>query len=396
MISIISKTGQSGSTSKLLLKLYSLSFMRSSTENLNIAIVHDWITSVAGGERVVLELHKLFPKAPIFTSIFDLEKAKLFDGLDVRPSFLQKFPFLHGKREFLTPFTPFAFEQFDLSAYDLVISSSSMAAKGVITKPGTIHVCYCHTPSRYLWEPEVDPRAVSGRFSRLRQHIVHKLRIWDRLAADRVDYFIANSRYIANRIKKYYRRDSTVIYPPVCVERFQPASPDNIKDYFLFVSRLIDYKRCDLVIETFNELGLPLKIIGRGPLKESLVYQAKGNIEFLGYLKDEDMKKYYAEAKAFVFAAEEDFGIVPVEAMASGRPVIAFSKGGASESVIDGVTGILFDEQTKESLSKAVARFQESSFDPIKIRDHAERFSSQRFQKEFLEELDRVLVKRFE
>lgn len=363
--------------------------MKHSLEKSNTALVHDWITNVAGGERVVLALHDLFPDAPIYTSVFDPIGAKPFAQLDVRPSFLQKFSFLRGKREFLTPFTPFAFEQHDLSSFNLVISSSSMSAKGVITKPETLHVCYCHTPSRYLWEPQIDPRAVRGRFSWLRKKVVHSMRMWDRLAADRVDFFIANSKYIANRIKKYYKRDSVVIYPPVNVEKFQPTEQKNIKDYYLFVSRLIDYKRCDLVVETFNKLGLPLKVIGRGPEKEKLVKVAKPNIEFLGYLSDDDMKKYYAEAKAFIFPAEEDFGIVPVEAMASGRPVIAFAKGGASESVIDGKTGILFDAQTPESLAEAVNKAQEKEFDSKLIRAHAEGFSEDRFKREILETLDR-------
>ena len=365
--------------------------MKFSLENLNIALVHDWLTSHAGGERVLLEMSEIFPKAPIFTSVFDPKGACPFKNKDVRPSFLQKFPLLKSKRELLVPLTPFAFEQIDLSKFDLILSSCSMASKGVLSKPGSIQICYCHTPSRYLWEPEVDSRARSGFFSSLRQNTAHKMRIWDRVAADRVDYFFANSKYVAGRIKKYYKRDSIVIYPPVDVEAYEPVNKSDIKDYFLFVSRLVRYKKCDLVIDAFNDLGLPLKIIGQGPDKKYLQKKAKGNIEFLGYLSNEEVKKYYQEAKAFVFAAEEDFGIVPVEAMACGRPVIAYSGGGVKESVVDGVTGVLFDEQTPQCLIEAINNFDPDKFDPVKVRNHAKKFSKEVFKKKYLEAIEKIL-----
>jgi glycosyltransferase involved in cell wall biosynthesis len=365
--------------------------MKSSTENLNIALVHEWITNVAGAERVLLSLKELFPQAPIYTAVFDPEKAKPFKAFDVRTSFLQKLPLMKSKRELLIPLTPFAFEQFDLSGYDVVISSTTVAAKGVITKPDTIHISYCHTPPRYLWEPDTDPRARKGKFSWLREATIHKMRLWDRVAADRVDEFIANSKYVAKRIKKYYGRDAVVIYPGVDTEKFTVGDPAEVKDYYLFVSRLVDYKRCDIVVEAFNKLKLPLKVIGRGPEREKLVKMAGDNIEFLGFLSDEDMKKYYREAKAFIFAAEEDFGIVPVEAMACGRPVIAFGKGGATESVVEGVTGTFFPEQTAESLITAVKSFNPAKFDPLAIRKHAEKFSVARFKKEILEYVENII-----
>jgi len=365
--------------------------MKSSTENLNIALVHEWITNVAGAERVLLQMHELFPKAPIYTAVFDAEKAKPFSDLDIRTSFLQNLPFMKTKREALVPFAPFAFEQFDLSAYDLVISNTTVAAKGIITKPSTIHISYCHTPPRYLWEPDVDQRASKGKLNWLRQSTIHKMRIWDRVAADRVDYFIANSKYVAKRIKKYYGRDATVIYPGVDVDKFTAGKLDDVKDYFLFVSRLVDYKRCDIVIEAFNKLKLPLKIIGRGPEKNKLMKMADSNIEFLGFLSDNDMKKYYREAKAFIFAAEEDFGIVPVEAMASGRPVIAFGKGGTTESVVDGVSGMFFHEQTAESLVEAITKFDVKKYDSNIIRKHAEKFSVPRFKQELTDYIEHVL-----
>lgn len=367
--------------------------MKSSLENLNIALVHDWLTNHAGGERVLLEMSDLFPKAPIFTSVFDPKGAAPFKNKDVRPSFLQRLPLLKSKRELLVPLTPFAFEQINLSKYELILSSCSMASKGVLSKPGAIQICYCHTPSRYLWEPEVDSRAKSGFFSGLRQSTAHKMRIWDRVAADRVDYFLANSKYVAARIKKYYQRDSIVVYPPVDINAYKPGKKSEVKDYFLFVSRLVRYKKCDLVIDAFNDLDLPLKIIGRGPDKKYLQKKAKNNIEFLGYLSNDEIKKYYQEAKAFVFAAEEDFGIVPVEAMACGRPVIAYNGGGVKESVIDGVTGVLFDEQTPQCLIDTIKNFDSKKFDPTRTRNQAEKFSKEVFKKKYLEAIEAILRK---
>lgn len=365
--------------------------MKSSLENMNIALVHDWITNVAGAERVMLVLKDLFPEAPIFTSVFDKEAAKPFAKYDIRTSFLQKIPLMKKKRELLIPFTPLAFEQFDLSKYDLVISSSTMAAKGIITKPNTKHICYCHTPPRYIWEPSVDPRAKAGKLQFIRKNISHNMRIWDEVAAARVDAFIANSNYIKDRIAKYYRRDAAVVYPPVDVDRFKPAGKTKIKEYFLCVGRLVDYKRYDIVIKAFNDLKLPLKIIGQGPEKKHLQKMAKKNIEFLGFISDAQIKKCYSEARAFVFAAEEDFGIVPVEAMASGRPVIAYGVGGAAETVIDGVTGAKFFEQTPQCLIEAVRKFDHTKYDSEKIRQHAEKFSTERFKKEFIDTINRLI-----
>ncbi len=365
--------------------------MKHLAENQNIALVHEWLTNVAGSERVLLALKEIYKDAPIFTSVFEPKKSPPFQAFNVTTSFLQKIPFMKSKRELLIPFTPFAFEQFNLSKYNLVISNTSMAAKGVITKPECIHISYCNTPPRYLWEMNVDPRASKGRFSFLRKNIIHKMRLWDRVAADRVDYFLANSKYIANRIKKYYKRDSIVVYPPVNVENFYVAEKKDIKDYYLFVSRLINYKKCDLVIDAFNDLKLPLKIIGTGPDEQLLKKRAKSNIEFLGFISDESMKKYYAEAKAFIFPAEEDFGIVPVEAMSAGRPVIAFQNGGAAETVVEGVTGTFFAEQTPQCLIDAVKNFDPEKFNSETIRRHAEKFSLERFKKEFKETVENII-----
>lgn len=365
--------------------------MKQSLEKLNIAITHDWITNVAGAERVLLAILELFPKSPVYTAVFDKEKAKPFLKYDIRTSFLQKIPLIRGKKELLIPFAPFAFEQFDLSEYDIVISSSTFASKGVITRPGTINICYCNTPPRYIWETEIDPRGSGGSFSWIRKITAHKLRIWDRNAADRVDHYFGNSNYIVSRIKKYYQRDAVTLYPSVDIEKYQIAPKENIKDYFLFVSRLVGYKKCDIVIQAFNKLGLPLKIIGKGPEKSSLQKMAKKNIEFLDFVSDEVLKKYYEEARGFIFAAEEDFGIVPVEAMAAGRPVIAYGKGGATETVIDGTSGIFFNEQTPESLIEAVKKFNQAVFDPTVIKKTTEKFSKQEFQKQLVAGIENFL-----
>lgn len=360
---------------------------------MKVAVIHEWLLNVAGSERVLLEIMKVYPEAVIYTSVFDSKKAAPFTKFDVRTSFLQKVPLAKSKREILIPLTPLAFEQFDLSEYDLVLSNSHMAAKGVLTKPKTIHISYCHTPPRYLWEPDVDPRAKGGRFSWLKNKTAHDMRIWDRVAADRVDYFWGNSKYISKRIKKYYRRESDFLYPPVDVERFEVAPEKEIKDYFLFVSRLISYKKCDLVVESFNKLGLPLKIIGQGSEEKRLKKMAKSNIEFLGHVSDKEQAKYYREAKAFIFPAEEDFGIVPVEAMACGRPVIAYGAGGAAETVIPGKTGVLFPEQTAESLTETIKNFNHRIYNSKEIRGWAEKFSGERFRAELKNKINKILIK---
>jgi len=365
--------------------------MKQSLENLNIALVHDWMTVMAGGERVLLELSKIFPEAPIYTSVYDPEKMPAFSGKKVIPSFLQKFPLIAKKRELLVPLAPFAFEQFDFSKYDLVISSSSMAAKGIITKPKTIHICYCHTPSRYLWEPQLDPRADAGLFSGLRKKIAHNLRIWDRLAAMRVDHFIANSNYIADRIKKYYRQEAKVIYPPIPVDEFQPVEKSEIGDYYLYVSRLVGYKKCDLVVDAFNQLKLPLVIIGNGPEKSRLVAKANRNIKFLGFISEVEKRDYFAKARAFVFPAEEDFGIVMVEALASGRPLIAYKEGGAAEIVQPGINGEFFNEQSVNSLCGAITAFKQKEYDSIAIKKSAENFSDSRFREDIIKLVEKNL-----
>ncbi len=360
---------------------------------MRIAFVHDWLVSLAGSEQVFLAMHELWPDAPVYTSVYKKENFPQLKNVKVTPSFLQKVPFGKSKHQMFPHLRTVAFEQFDLSKYDVVISDGHAEAKGIITKPETIHISYCHTPIRYYWSNyhEYIQNLEYGILNPLVKlgmpYLINYLRIWDKAAADRVDHFIANSDYIGKRIQKYYRRNSTTIYPPVNTAKFKPAK--KIKNYYFAFGRLIPYKRFDLVVEAFNDLGLPLKIAGTGPELKKLKKMAKKNIEFLGFVSDAKLTKLYAEAKAYIFPQEEDFGITPVEAMASGRPVIAYGKGGALETVKEGTTGVLFHEQTAQCLINTIRKFDADVFNPIKIRQHALAFDKAAFQKKikkFVEE----------
>lgn len=349
---------------------------------MKTAIVHDWLTNMGGAERLIINFKEMFPEAPIYTSVYNPEKLDSeLRNIDVRTSFLQnKKGALTNHRKYF-PFMPMAFESFDLSEYDIVLSSSTSCAKGVITRPDTMHICYCNTPMRYSWEFYYE-YSEDPEMSRLKKlflkYFINYMRIWDNVSADRVDYFIANSENVARRIWKHYRRESAVIHPAVRTKLFSIGEKD--EDYFLIVSRLVGYKRVDLAIEVFNELKLPLVIIGDGPERDKLKSIAKENITFLGRQPDEVIMKYYAGCRAFIFPGEEDFGITPVEAQASGRPVIAFGKGGALETVVAGETGVFFKEQTVEALKGAVQQFNTMSFDKQIIRKHAEGFDEEIFK----------------
>ncbi len=327
------------------------------------------------------KLHELFPDAPIFTSIYDPPTMPPeYRKWDIRTSFMQRLPGVMRHHQAYLPFYPLAFESFDLTGYDVVLSNSSAWSKGVITSPATLHLCYCLTPMRWVWNyREYVQRERFGRPIRLALPVVMNwLRLWDRVTADGVDQFATISRTVAARVAKYYRRESTVIYPPVNTTSFQPA--DSHDDYFLVVSRLIPYKRIDIVVEAFNKLGLPLVIVGDGRDRKALQAKARPNIRFLGMIPDAEVKRYYSRCRAFVFPGEEDFGITPVEAQAAGRPVIAYAGGGALDTVIDGVTGRLFRPQTAEGLAEVVASFDDKDFDPSAIRRNAERFDTSSFQ----------------
>ncbi len=346
---------------------------------MNIAIVHDWLTDFAGSEKVVLEMLKVFPGTPVYTSVYDAEKVKEFEKIKVYTTYLQKLPLSKKLRSLMIPLMPLAFEQLDFCKYDLVISSSTSAAKGIITRPSTCHINYCNTPTRYLWESALDRRASN---SWLKRRVNHQLRIWDSVAAERPDYYIANSKNVARRINKYYRRDAEVVYPPVDINYYNPKkSEKKIGDFYLFVGRLIPYKRADLVVEAFNKLGIELRIIGTGSEEKKLQAKARRNIKFLGRAKDEVLRQNLLSARAVIFPSEEDWGIVPVEAMACGTPVIAYGVGGATETVVTGKTGELFMEQTPEALIEIVKKFNPEKYKFEDFRQQAEKFSAEIFHR---------------
>ena len=351
---------------------------------MKTALIHDYLVQAGGAERVAEALHQLYPDAPLYTSVYE-PKATLagFGAMDIRTSFLQKWPISTRRLHKLAlPFYPAAFEQFDLSGYDLVLSSSSSFAKGVITPPETCHICYCHTPARFAWrQHEYLSQSRTAQFlSPVMRGILHNLRAWDASSAQRVDYFIANSNYVSRRIRKYYRREAAVIYPPVDTERYAPANPAEVGSHFLLVSRLVGYKRVDLAIDACNRRQLPLKIIGSGPETASLQRRAGPTVQFLGRLPDAEVAAEMARCRALIFPGEEDFGITPLECMASGRPVVAYGAGGALETVVDGQTGLFFREQTVDSLAAALSLVSTINWIPEALQEHAFRFDTSVFQ----------------
>lgn len=362
---------------------------------MKLAIVHDYLNQWGGAERVLDALHKLYPEAPVYTLMHDAERTHgHFKNWDIRTSFLQQ-AWTARFRKYTLPFGPLAVESFDLSPYDVVISSTSGLSKGVITRPETLHICYCHTPTPYLWfwtHNYLREQRLGRLTGGIVRFILFKQRLWDRLAAERIDVWIANSRNVQERIKKYYRKESTVIFPPVEVRRFSAASKR--AGYFLYISRLSGYKRPGLVVEAFNRLKLPLVVVGEGDELPRLQSIAKPNIAFTGWVSDEKAAEYMAKARAVIFPVEEDFGIVPVEAMAAGTPVVALARGGVLETVVEGKTGLFFYEQTADALVAALRKFQqmEKMFRPSTLRRHAERFE----QQVFLDKMRRFVAKSFE
>jgi glycosyltransferase involved in cell wall biosynthesis len=363
---------------------------------LRVAIVHYWFVSFRGGERVVEALADMFPQADIFTLVLDPKALPAsLRSRKFTTSFLQKIPGIRRHYRKFLPLFPLALEQFKLDDYDLVISSESGPAKGVLTRPHTCHICYCHTPMRYLWDMYHQYGAGRGVGIVSRPIFclaAHYMRLWDFAAAARVDYFVANSQNVATRIFKHYRRPATVINPPVMVSAGYISS--EVEDCYLVVSQLVDYKRVDLAIEACNRLRRPLRIIGEGEEYARLRNLAGPTVKFLGHLPDQEVGENYARCRALLFPGEEDFGIVPVEAQSFGRPVIAFGRGGALETVVGGFptdscaaessTGIFFAEQSAESLAEAIRFFEsnETRFSPAFIRHHAERFDGSRFKAE--------------
>ncbi len=360
---------------------------------MRVALIHDHLAQDGGAEKVLKALADMFPEAVIYTLLYEKKQVdKYFRNRRVETSIIQKLPGGVSHYQWYMPFMPMAVEFFDLRSYDVVISDASAFAKGVITSTDTMHICYCHTPTRYIWSDThqyINELKYNKYFKKLISLVLSYVRLWDRAAADRVDKFIANSQTVRKRISKYYRRQSRVIYPPVEIEKFTIA--DEIGDYFLIGGRLAPYKRMDIAIKAAKKAGKKLFIYGDGVDRERLEKIAGGSefIQFLGRVTDEDRAKLYRHCLAFLNPQEEDFGITMVEAMASGRPVIAFRKGGATETVIEGETGMFFDRQTPESLSAALTAFDSSRFDPARLREHAEKFSLERFKREmraFIEE----------
>jgi glycosyltransferase involved in cell wall biosynthesis len=356
---------------------------------ISTAIVHEWLVSRAGSEKVVEQLLRLCPQADVFSLVEFLEPEAVSlipPGTKVQTSFIQSLPWARRHFRQYLPLMPLAIEQFDLSAYDLIISSNHAVAKGVLTRPHQLHVSYVHTPIRYAWDLQQQylqqAGLTSGVKSALTRLILHYLRLWDLATAHRVDCFVANSRYVARRIWKTYRRPATVIYPPVAIDRFRWQQPR--EDFYLTVSRCVPYKRVDLTVEAFNRLGLPLVVIGDGPALASLQKTAQSNITFLRNPPDAVLSSYMERCRGFVFPAEEDFGITVVEAQAAGAPVIAYGKGGCAETVVDGKTGVLFGQQTVDHLVQAVQYFDghRHQFVAETIRYQAETFSELRFQQE--------------
>lgn len=364
---------------------------------MKVAVVHEWLTVYAGSEKVFEQILRLFPQADVFVTVDFLPEADrgFLKGHQITTSFIQKLPFARKKYRSYLPLMPLAVEQFDLSAYDLVISSSHAVAKGVITGPDQKHICLCYSPMRYAWDLQHQYLKESGLDKGLKgwitKYLLHRLRIWDLRTANGVDQFVAISQFIQRRIHKVYRRDSVVIYPNVDISFFEMES---IKaDFYLTASRMVPYKKMDLIVEAFTHMpDKQLVVIGDGPdrAKIEAIANKAPNIRFLGYQSNEVMKQQMQKAKAFVFAAEEDFGITPVEAQACGTPVIAFGKGGALETVIEGKTGLFFANQTVDSLCQAVARFEQmpESFSASICRQSAERFSEQVFHARFKQLVD--------
>lgn len=351
---------------------------------MRIALAHDWLNQMGGAENVLERMVEMYPGAPVFTTIYAPERMpSLYRGWDIRATWLNRAPAIHRHHQPYLPLYPLAVNGLNLNGYDLILSNKSGFIHGLPHSRRQLHICYCLAPTRYVWNYEAYAarEGFGAWLGRLIGPLIAYLRRWDFAAAQRVDHFIAISREIQARIKKYYRRDSTIIYPPVDTDRFQPVRRP-AADYYLVVSRLIPYKRIDLAVEALSRLDKRLIIVGEGRDRPGLETLAGPTIEFRGRLPWDDVADLMANCRAFLFPGHEDFGITPLEAQAAGRPVIAFAKGGALDTVIEGETGLFFREQSIESLIEAIERFEQVSFDPARLRANADRFSVPRFQQE--------------
>lgn len=372
---------------------------------MKVALVYDRVNKFGGAERLLSVLHEIYPDAPLFTAVYNKTTARWADIFKVHTTFLQAIPFARTNHEYIAPVAPLAFEGLHFDDYDLAISITSEYAKGIVTKPKTLHICYCLTPTRYLWSgyEEYFANDVAKGVSK---PLVSYLRSWDKIAAQRPDYYIAISKAVKARIKQYYGRESVVVYPPLSFGAWRVARGALTKNpratsyepYFLLVSRLVPYKRVDIAITAANKLGLRLKIVGTGRELGKLEKMAQttasgrgGNIEFLGNLTDEALSRYYQNCIAFIFPGEEDLGLAILEAQSFGKPVIAFGSGGALETIKEGVTGEFFYPQTPEALTKIMKQFDLQQYDPKAGRENAEKFSKEHFKKEFTKTIKKLV-----
>ncbi len=365
--------------------------------NCKVAIIHDWYQEKGGAENVIASLLNIYPNADFFALVDffdDQQRKEVLKGKKVTYTFIQKLPFAKKIfRHYLLLF-PLAIERLDLRKYDLVISSSHAVAKGVITGPEQLHICINYSPMRYAWDMYFDyikEHNLRGIKEKFLSYVLHKIRIWDVSTSNRVDHFISISKLVQKRIAKYYRRESTIIYPPVNIENYTLC--EKKKDYYFTMSRLVPYKRVKMIVETFVKNGKPLIVAGTGTQLKEIEQIATDNISILGYADDSKVKELMQNAKAFIFAAYEDFGIVPVEAMACGTPVIAYGKGGIKDTLVDGKTGLFFDRQEIRSLNNTIERFETMDFDYAAISKHASRFSVDRFEKEIVQFVDEKWAK---
>ena len=369
--------------------------MPTTFKDLKVALVHDWLVGRGGGERVLYDIHTLFPDAPIYTLVYDQDKAPEWcKECDIRTTYIQKWPGAKSHHKLLLSFMPKAWEALDLTEYDLVISCCASCCKGVITRPDALHVCYSFSPTRYVWDLYYDYLENTNAIKRFfMKRMIHKVRLWDFQAAQRVDHFSADSNFVGSRIKKYYRRDFTTIYPGTRINEYPITEmPD---DYYLVVARFVRYKRVDLAIEACNQLKKKLVVIGSGGEEEERLKKLAGDtVEFLGRVSDEEMERYYSRAKAFLFPGIEDYGITPVEAMSAGVPVLAFGKGGALETVQDGKTGLYFHDQTVSGLVHCIEEFERNgvAYSRQQIHDYSLNFSDEIFKGNFTNFLKDKLI----
>jgi glycosyltransferase involved in cell wall biosynthesis len=363
---------------------------------MKVAIIHYWLVGMRGGEKVVEALCEMYPQADIFTHVYVPEMVS--DRIRqhrIIPTFINALPRAARMYKIYLPLMPLALEQLDLRGYDLIISSESGPAKGIIAPSDAVHICYCHTPMRYVWNMYHDYRRSAGRVTRhMMPLMTHYLRMWDVTSAARVDSFVANSATVAGRIHRYYGATSVVIHPPVDTEAFSPAAPSELGDYFLMVGELVSYKRPDLAVRAFNDMKLNLVVIGGGEMLDEIRRLAGPTVKVLGSQPFDVLKRHYARCRALIFPGEEDFGMVPVEAMASGRPVVAYGRGGAIETVASGLSGVFFEEQTVEGISSAVRSLTDIEIDPERIAAHARQFGRDQFFRKMRAHIDGLLAQK--